>query len=66
VLLLDEPFDGVDPLGVEATMEVVADAGEDALQVNAADRPTGLNFGPYGVSPLSGLHFDAPDDTAAS
>ncbi|HET7385175.1 MAG TPA: ABC transporter ATP-binding protein [Nocardioidaceae bacterium] len=26
VLLLDEPFDGVDPLGVEATMEVVADA----------------------------------------
>ncbi len=26
VLLLDEPFDGVDPLGVEATMNVVADA----------------------------------------
>ena len=26
VLLLDEPFDGVDPLGVEATMEVVAEA----------------------------------------
>ena len=26
VLLLDEPFDGVDPLGVEATMEVIADA----------------------------------------
>jgi len=26
VLLLDEPFDGVDPLGVEATMDVVADA----------------------------------------
>ncbi len=25
-LLLDEPFDGVDPLGVEATMEVIADA----------------------------------------
>ena len=23
VLLLDEPFDGVDPLGVEATMEVI-------------------------------------------
>jgi ABC-2 type transport system ATP-binding protein len=23
VLLLDEPFDGVDPLGVEATLEVV-------------------------------------------
>ena len=26
VLLLDEPFDGVDPLGVEATQEVIADA----------------------------------------
>jgi ABC-2 type transport system ATP-binding protein len=26
LLLLDEPFDGVDPLGVEATMQVVAEA----------------------------------------
>ena len=26
VLLLDEPFDGVDPTGVEATLEVIADA----------------------------------------
>ncbi|MDP9445312.1 MAG: ABC transporter ATP-binding protein [Actinomycetota bacterium] len=26
VLLLDEPFDGVDPTGVEATLDVVADA----------------------------------------
>ncbi|GAB3990790.1 ABC transporter ATP-binding protein [Nocardioides marmoraquaticus] len=26
LLLLDEPFDGVDPLGVEATLEAVADA----------------------------------------
>ena len=26
VLLLDEPFDGVDPIGVEATLDVVADA----------------------------------------
>lgn len=26
VLLLDEPFDGVDPIGVEATMAVIADA----------------------------------------
>ena len=26
MLLLDEPFDGVDPLGVEATLEVIADA----------------------------------------
>src|ERR671910_905143 len=26
VLLLDEPFDGVDPLGVEATMDLVREA----------------------------------------
>jgi len=26
VLLLDEPFDGVDPVGVEATMEIISDA----------------------------------------
>ena len=26
VVLLDEPFDGVDPLGVEATLDVIADA----------------------------------------
>ena len=26
VLLLDEPFDGLDPLGVEATLSVIADA----------------------------------------
>jgi ABC-2 type transport system ATP-binding protein len=26
VLLLDEPFDGVDPLGVDATMDVIAQA----------------------------------------
>lgn len=26
LLLLDEPFDGVDPLGVEATLDVIATA----------------------------------------
>jgi len=26
VLLLDEPFDGVDPIGVEATFDVINDA----------------------------------------
>jgi ABC-2 type transport system ATP-binding protein len=26
VLLLDEPFDGVDPIGVEATLDVISDA----------------------------------------
>jgi ABC-2 type transport system ATP-binding protein len=33
LLLLDEPFDGVDPLGVEATMTVVADARADGTAV---------------------------------
>ncbi len=33
VLLLDEPFDGVDPLGVEATMKVIADARSRASAV---------------------------------
>jgi ABC-2 type transport system ATP-binding protein len=33
VLLLDEPFDGVDPLGVEATMEVIAVARERGAAV---------------------------------
>ena len=33
VLLLDEPFDGVDPLGVEAPMEVIADARAEGSAV---------------------------------
>jgi ABC-2 type transport system ATP-binding protein len=33
VLLLDEPFDGVDPLGVEATQQVIADAKERGATV---------------------------------
>ncbi len=33
VLLLDEPFDGVDPLGVEATLEVMAEARDRGAAV---------------------------------
>jgi ABC-2 type transport system ATP-binding protein len=33
VLLLDEPFDGVDPLGVEATMKVITEARERGAAV---------------------------------
>ena len=50
-----------------STMEVVA--GEDLLQVTREDHetaPQGLSFGPYGASPLSGLHFDSPEDSVAS
>ena len=52
--------------GGVATMDVVAETAEDELQVTSHDRPTGLSFGPYGASPLSGLHFDVADDTVAS
>ncbi len=33
VLLLDEPFDGVDPIGVEATLDVIGDACADGACV---------------------------------
>jgi ABC-2 type transport system ATP-binding protein len=42
VLLLDEPFDGVDPLGVEATMQVIqelAAAGGPPSGLHAPARP---------------------------
>jgi hypothetical protein len=48
-----------------ATMEVAC--GEDVLQVTENEKSaSGLSFGPYGASPLRGLHFDAADDSAAS
>jgi hypothetical protein len=43
--------------------------GRDVLQVTEADiaaAPANLCFGPYGASPIFGLHFDAADDSAAS
>ena len=45
-----------------ANMEVFC--GEES----SSDRSdhVGLSFGPYGASPLSGLHFDTADDTATS
>jgi hypothetical protein len=48
------------------TMEVVS--GDESLAVTDEDlaASTGLSFGPYGVSPLHGLHFDNAHDTAAS
>jgi ABC-2 type transport system ATP-binding protein len=42
VLLLDEPFDGVDPLGVEATMDVVADARARGAAVLISTHLVGL------------------------
>ena len=60
------------------TMEVVSgDEGEDALESSSpaasasplpmdVPLPDRLSFGPYGITPLRGLHFDSDQDTAAS
>ncbi len=49
------------------TMEVVSgDEGEGAASPTQVELPNRLAFGPYGIAPLSGLHFDNPKDTAAS
>jgi hypothetical protein len=42
-------------------MEAIAT--EDA---QGSDDDSGLHFGPYDVSPMTGLHFDTSEDTAAS
>ena len=48
----------------QSTREFVS--AEDPLQVTSKDAPAELFFGPYSVSPLTGLHFDNANDTAAS
>ena len=48
-----------------ATMEVVS--GEECLQVTPDDHAQfRLNYGPYGTSPVSGMHFETANDTATS
>lgn len=42
VLLLDEPFDGVDPLGVDATMTVIAEARAGGAAVLVSTHLLGL------------------------
>jgi ABC-2 type transport system ATP-binding protein len=71
VLLLDEPFDGVDPLGVDATMRVIREARADgaavlvsthllALAVEACDEAVVLRQGrPVAAAPSSELAGDA-------
>ena len=54
------------------TMEVVSGDEEESEQSPSApagqpvELPDRLCFGPYGITPLRGLHFDAEQDTAAS
>jgi ABC-2 type transport system ATP-binding protein len=74
VLLLDEPFDGVDPLGVEATLEVVAAARRSGsavlvsthlvdLATRACDRAVVLRGGRVvAQSPAADLAGDAGAD----
>ncbi len=47
-----------------ATMEVAT--GDEPTAGDETDRCNQLKFGPYGASPVSGLHFDTPNDSAAS
>lgn len=53
------------------TMEVVSgdeshNSSPQQQQQREAEMPDRLVFGPYGIAPLRGLHFDADQDTAAS
>ena len=43
-------------------------AGEELLEVTEEDIATSadLHFGPYSVSPVSGLHFDPGNDPVAA
>ena len=74
LLLLDEPFDGVDPLGVEATLEVVREARATGtavlvsthllhLAVEACDEAVVLKGGRVvGAAPAAELTGDAGRD----
>lgn len=75
VLLLDEPFDGVDPLGVEATLEVIADARARGaavlvsthlreLAVEACQEVMVLRGG-LAVAALTALEMDGDDGARA-
>jgi ABC-2 type transport system ATP-binding protein len=67
VLLLDEPFDGVDPLGVDATLDLVAERRAEGtavlvsthlldLAVQASDEAVVLSGGrPVGAAPSAEL-----------
>jgi ABC-2 type transport system ATP-binding protein len=66
VLLLDEPFDGVDPTGVDATLEAVADAAGprgrgDPLDPPARPRCAGLR--PRGRAARAGWPWPASTPT---
>ena len=45
-----------------AVMHIVDEVESVAATIEESE----LTFGPYGVSPITGLHFDNADDTVAS
>ena len=49
--------------GSLAGMEMPA---QDAHETDGRSGHGRLNFGPYAISPISGLHFESATDTAAS
>ena len=50
---------------IPTTMQVLG--GEEAPQIVPQDHAhCDLFFGPYGTSPIMGLHFETTDDTATS
>ena len=66
VLLLDEPFDGVDPIGVEATFDVIADARargacDPAVHPPARPRHPGLRLRPGDARRLARRAVDAAE-----
>ncbi len=74
LLLLDEPFDGVDPLGVDVTLDIVREARDEGaavlvsthllpLAVRACDEAVVLRGGVVvGAAPASELTGEAGDD----
>ena len=45
---------------------ITGDDGEPEVLLEPYFDKDGLHFGPYRNNPVKGLHFDAPNDTAAS
>jgi len=50
----------------EATSTMEVSAGDEIAAESNSRADDRLTFGPYGASPISGLHFDTADDTVAS
>jgi hypothetical protein len=45
---------------------ITGEDGEPVILLEPYFDNDGLHFGPYRADPVNGLHFDAPNDSAAS